>query len=163
MLPHSAYHAVSGREGSLSDSQRLRRTSEEGKGRAGRGVFATEVEPGMSPTTINNYNTNPTSSAGGVEAPAADGLDAAAAAASRSDIEAARTMSPDGDQESDETSSLMSKTSSMSGDVYVSSHIDMDRSHRVDIRGMRLLKSLDFWQLFSIMGIMSGIGLMTIK
>ncbi|KAL2172834.1 hypothetical protein VTG60DRAFT_12 [Thermothelomyces hinnuleus] len=32
-----------------------------------------------------------------------------------------------------------------------------------DIRGWRLLRNLDFWQLFSIMGILAGIGLMTIN
>ena len=39
----------------------------------------------------------------------------------------------------------------------------MDRSHRVDIRGLKLLRTAEFWQLFSIMGILTGIGLMTIK
>ncbi len=39
----------------------------------------------------------------------------------------------------------------------------MDRSHRVDIRGWNLLKTIDFWQLFAIMGILAGIGLMTIE
>jgi hypothetical protein len=57
----------------------------------------------------------------------------------------------------------MSKDSSLSGDVLVQSSVDLDRSHRVDIRGLRLLSSLEFWQLFSIMGILAGIGLMTIK
>jgi hypothetical protein len=39
----------------------------------------------------------------------------------------------------------------------------MDRSHRVDIRGWRLLSSLEFWQQFTIMAILAGVGLMTIK
>ncbi len=75
-------------------------------------------------------------------------------------------MPSDGDdRESDETSSLLSRSSSLAdaGDGLVQSSVDMDRSHRVDIRGWRLLSSLEFWQLFSIMGILSGIGLMTIK
>ncbi|KAI4603168.1 hypothetical protein KJ359_005960 [Pestalotiopsis sp. 9143b] len=39
------------------------------------------------------------------------------------------------------------------------------RGHSVepDIRGWALLKNIEFWQLFSIMGILSGIGLMTIN
>jgi hypothetical protein len=162
VLPHTPYHAVPGREGSMTDSQRLRRTSSDDKVRAGRGVFVAETEPGMSPTTtINNYNT---SSGAEDTAPAAEGLLAAAEAASRrDDVEAAITTSSDGDRESDETSSLMSKNSSLLGDVLVQTSVDMDRSHRVDIRGWRLLKSLEFWQLFSIMGILAGIGLMTIK
>jgi hypothetical protein len=165
VLPHASYHAVPGREGSMTDSQRLRRTSSDDKVRAGRGVFVAEAEPGMSPTTtsINNYNTS-SGERGEDTAPAADGLAAAAEAASRrGDVEAAITTSSDGDRDSDETSSLMSKSSSLSGDVFVQSSVDMDRSHRVDIRGWRLLKSLEFWQLFSIMGILAGIGLMTIK
>jgi len=65
----------------------------------------------------------------------------------------------------DETSSLLSQSSasSLPGEVLVQSSVDMDRSHRVDIRGWNLLKNLEFWQLFAIMGILSGIGLMTIK
>jgi hypothetical protein len=161
VLPHSSYHPVPGREGSLSNSQRLRRTSSDDKVRTERGVFPADAEPGTSPTTsINNYNT---SSEGGEDtAPAAEGL-AAAEAASRSDVEAAITTLSDGDRDSDETSSLMSKNSSLSGDIFVQSSVDMDRSHRVDIRGWRLLKNIEFWQLFSIMGILAGIGLMTIK
>ncbi|KAH9439097.1 hypothetical protein MCOR02_002670 [Pyricularia oryzae] len=71
-----------------------------------------------------------------------------------------------GDEEAaDETSSLMSRSStasSLPGEVLVQS-IDLDRSHRVDIRGWNLLKNTEFWQLFSIMGILAGIGLMTIN
>jgi hypothetical protein len=43
------------------------------------------------------------------------------------------------------------------------SNVDVDRSHRVDIRGFQLLRTLGFWQLFSIMAILAGVGLMTIK
>ncbi|KAI9167265.1 membrane protein [Paramyrothecium foliicola] len=43
------------------------------------------------------------------------------------------------------------------------SSVDMDRSHRVDIRGLELLRTLGFWQLFSIMAILAGVGLMTIN
>lgn len=41
--------------------------------------------------------------------------------------------------------------------------VDLDRSHGVDIRGWNLIRSLEFWQLFAVMGILAGIGLMTIK
>jgi hypothetical protein len=65
--------------------------------------------------------------------------------------------------DSDETSSLVSsKGSSVAGEVYVQ-NVDMDRSHLVDIRGWEILRSLEFWQFFAIMGILAGIGLMTIK
>ncbi|KAG6366805.1 hypothetical protein INS49_000985 [Diaporthe citri] len=65
--------------------------------------------------------------------------------------------------DSDETSSLVSsKGSSVAGEVYVQ-NVDMDRSHLVDIRGWQILRSLEFWQFFAIMGILAGIGLMTIN
>lgn len=65
--------------------------------------------------------------------------------------------------DSDETSSLVSsQDSSVAGEVYVQ-NVDMDRSHLVDIRGLQILRSLEFWQFFAIMGILAGIGLMTIN
>lgn len=72
--------------------------------------------------------------------------------------------SEDADQDlMDETSSLMSKGSSLPGEVLVQNSVDMDQSHRVDIRGWKLLRDIEFWQFFAIMGILAGIGLMTIK
>lgn len=65
-------------------------------------------------------------------------------------------------QDADETSSLMS-TSSTAENILGRSSVDLDRTHRVDLRGFRLLRSLDFWQLFLMMAILAGIGLMTIK
>ncbi|KAI3402267.1 hypothetical protein diail_197 [Diaporthe ilicicola] len=65
--------------------------------------------------------------------------------------------------DSDETVSLVSsKGSSVAGEVYVQ-NVDMDRSHLVDIRGWEILRNLEFWQFFAIMGILAGIGLMTIN
>jgi hypothetical protein len=62
--------------------------------------------------------------------------------------------------ETDETSSLMSNLS----DVEESEEsIVKDHAHRVDIRGIRMLPHVEFWQLFVLMGILTGIGLMTIK
>lgn len=64
----------------------------------------------------------------------------------------------------DETSSLMSDSSvERQAQPQAAAVVDEDRSHRVDIRGLKLLVSLDFWQLFSIMTILAGVGLMTIK
>ncbi|RFU35706.1 hypothetical protein B7463_g674, partial [Scytalidium lignicola] len=70
----------------------------------------------------------------------------------------------------DETSSLMSTSSSSAlNDVIVhgvideENHIDKDHSHRVDIRGLKMIKHPAFWQLFALMGILAGIGLMTIN
>jgi hypothetical protein len=36
-------------------------------------------------------------------------------------------------------------------------------SHSVDVTGLALLPRPDFWQLFLLMGLLSGVGLMTIK
>lgn len=62
-----------------------------------------------------------------------------------------------------ETSSLISSESSLPGEVLVQSSVDMDRSHRVDIRGFSLLPLARFWQLFALLACLSGVGLMTIK
>lgn len=62
-----------------------------------------------------------------------------------------------------ETTSLISSASSLPGEVLVQSSVDMDRSHRVDIRGFSLLPLPRFWQLFALLACLSGVGLMTIK
>ncbi|CEJ80277.1 hypothetical protein VHEMI00470 [[Torrubiella] hemipterigena] len=61
-----------------------------------------------------------------------------------------------------ETSPLVSGTATPHNEEAATA-IDTDRSLRVDIRGIQLLFSLDFWQLFAIMAILSGVGLMTIN
>lgn len=68
-----------------------------------------------------------------------------------------------GDLETDETSSLVSRSStSIPGDISEENNIK-DHAHRVDIRGVQLLSKMEFWQQFAMMGILAGIGLMTIK
>ncbi len=163
---HTSYHSVPTGSG-LSNSQQLRRTlSEEAKTprRHGRRP-SLDVEPGMSPTTYTTPATTSMRAEGGPEAEAASSQDSNIPAHDQSDVEAALPHTLEGpSREVDETSSLMSKSSSsLAGDVFVQSSIDMDRSHRLDIRGWRLLRNIDFWQLFIIMGILAGIGLMTIK
>lgn len=74
-------------------------------------------------------------------------------------------------KDTDETSSLISKSSSSSpGDIpfgddaakSTSGHTNHN-PHRLDIRGVTLLSKVEFWQLFSLLGLLTGIGLMTIK
>jgi len=171
VLPHTAYHAVpSGL--SRTNSQQLRRTSsEDGKAhrKAGHGAFNHATEPGMSTPTTYTTPASAAPVAGGGEAGSAElSTPQGASAASEADLEAARPPLPTPNEadDVDETSSLMSKSSgssSLPGDVLVQNSVDMDRSHRVDIRGWRLLRDIEFWQLFAIMGILAGIGLMTIK
>ncbi|KAI0459677.1 MFS general substrate transporter [Xylaria acuta] len=150
VLPHtSSYHAVPANSG-MVDSQELRRSmSHQSK------LSRDPSEPGTSPehatTTTSNFAHGDPS---GLEEPATD---------ERPDLGPSSSSSPD---EADESSSLMSRsstTSSMQDEILVQTSIDRDRSHRIDIRGFNLLKSLEFWQLFSVMGILSGIGLMTIN
>ncbi|ODA78478.1 hypothetical protein RJ55_05859 [Drechmeria coniospora] len=62
----------------------------------------------------------------------------------------------------DDASSLTSH-SSLALENAVMSSVDIDRSHRIDIRGLALLRLQSFWLLFCIMAILAGIGLMTIN
>jgi hypothetical protein len=162
VYPHASYHSLPTSGSGLSDSQRLHRTpSVEAKAaRRHGGRRSPDAEPGTSPTT---YTTPAAAAAAGpsqeADTPAPD---------PSADVEAALPTldggAPHEEPEPDETSSLMSRTSSsLAGDVLVQNSVDLDRSHRVDIRGWRLLRNVDFWQLFTIMGILAGIGLMTIK
>ncbi|KAK3318632.1 major facilitator superfamily domain-containing protein [Apodospora peruviana] len=165
VYPHtSSYHAVPNGGAGLSDSQQLRRTPSEEAKRTSRGF--PEAEPGMSSPTA--YTTPETSTQvvgdGGADGRAEPSSSRGESPSARTDIEAALPYAhADGAEDVDETSSLVSKSSSLPGDVLVQNSVDMDRSHRVDIRGWRLLCNLDFWQLFAIMGILAGIGLMTIN
>ncbi|KAI1763770.1 MFS general substrate transporter [Hypoxylon sp. FL1150] len=175
VLPaHAPYHAVPDMEPGMSSSQELHRTtSEEAKGpRAGRG---NPNEPGMSPAAIDD--TTSTSQKAATPEQTEDEANSTAARDPPSDSAEGNNRAVDGgarDNEddasgnrdgADETSSLLSQStsSSLPGEVLVQSSVDMDRSHRVDIRGVNLLKNFEFWQLFLIMGILSGIGLMTIN
>ena len=69
--------------------------------------------------------------------------------------------------DTDETSSLMSK-SSMSGpgdieDASGKGDTVAHDPHQLDIRGVALLSKVEFWQLWLMLGLLTGIGLMTIK
>ncbi|ORY63108.1 major facilitator superfamily domain-containing protein [Pseudomassariella vexata] len=156
IYPHSQYHAVAPAEPGMTDSQELRCTlsAEPKTPRSGRSGFS---EPGMSSNANNSQASDQGDEAGALDpSNRAVGDEAAAGGPKRAPLPV---------EDLDETASLISRSSSSSlpGDVLVQSSVDMDRSHRVDIRGMALLKSFEFWQLFSIMGILSGIGLMTIN
>lgn len=71
-------------------------------------------------------------------------------------------------KDSDETSSLISKSSSSSpGDVpspRKNTEADSDRdSHHLDIRTIGMLRHVEFYQIWLLLGLLTGIGLMTIK
>lgn len=140
VLPHpstSSYSALPANDGTGSNS--LHRTkSEDSKHRSA----VLDGEPGMSaPQELTPYK-------GGV------------LKQRELDIEA-----PEVSQDSDESSSLMSQSSVGSlgrASSPLEDDIDKKRPH-VDIRGFKMLPMTEFWQLFSLMGILTGIGLMTIK
>ncbi|KAF3482816.1 uncharacterized protein GIQ15_02140 [Arthroderma uncinatum] len=71
------------------------------------------------------------------------------------------------DAEADETSSLMSRARSLSDSgsyLQPQSSKPSGTDHAsTDIRGMRLLPTPQFWQLFLLLGISTGVGLMTIN
>lgn len=164
VYPHgSGYHSVPNGAGGLSDSQQLRRTSSDDIKRLGRGF--SEPEPGRSsPTTYTTPAASTHAASEGLAVISESSSSRGASPSDRTDIEATLPSTHvDEPDDVDETSSLVSRASSLPGDVLVQNSVDMDRSHRVDIRGWRLLRNVDFWQLFSIMGILAGIGLMTIK
>ncbi|OAR02711.1 hypothetical protein LLEC1_05093, partial [Akanthomyces lecanii] len=122
---------------------RLRRTSSGRQQPPQRGMF--DDEPG----TSNNFTTAaaqvPAEQSGPTSAPPSH--DAGGA-----DTE---------DAEPDETSSLMSGSSAVNNEA--DANVDRDLPHHLDIRGFQLLSCLDFWQLFAIMTILAGAGLMTIN
>ncbi|TGJ80401.1 hypothetical protein E0Z10_g8367 [Xylaria hypoxylon] len=153
VIPHaSTYHSVPADSG-MADSQELRRTmSQQSK------LSRQSSEPG----TSNEYATTATTSKPAHGNPS-DPEELADGESPRQSIAVEPVGHGTSPAEADETCSLLSDTSSLPGEVLVQSSVDMDRSHRVDIRGWKLLGNLEFWQLFTIMGILSGIGLMTIN
>jgi MFS family permease len=138
VLPHPHYSAISTNpDRPTLDSNRLHRTkSEEAKHRAEQEL----LEPGRS-SFVRAYPNR------------GDALN-------QQDVGA---EAPEGVTDADESSSLMSKsTSSSPGDVS-EEIVVKDHAHRVDIRGFKMLPLIEFWQLFALMGILTGVGLMTIK
>jgi hypothetical protein len=66
----------------------------------------------------------------------------------------------------DEVSSLLSRSSTSSPNLESQEDRMSDANHEsldLDIRGFALLSKPEFWLLFSMLGVLTGIGLMTIK
>ena len=67
----------------------------------------------------------------------------------------------------DETSSLMSKSTVSLHDEVEDGGAKVGKAahdpHRLDIRGLAMLPRPEFWQLFTLLGLLTGVGLMTIK
>ncbi|KAL6858499.1 serine incorporator domain-containing protein [Trichoderma novae-zelandiae] len=134
VYPHASYQAVPSQVSESQPPARQRTRS--------------ITEPGMS-SNPDAVHPNPGTSSRA--SPASD----ASRAAIFSDTEAGD------DTLIDETLPLIPEV--VTADIIGGSSVDQDVSHRVDIRGWKLLLCLDFWQLFSIMAILAGTGLMTIN
>ena len=68
--------------------------------------------------------------------------------------------------DADDRSSLISSSSSGPGDVAIESVSTKStdrRSHISGVTGLALLPKLEFWQLWTMLGALTGVGLMTIK
>lgn len=66
------------------------------------------------------------------------------------------------DQHASPDSSLLSAPGDLD-DEEDESDTNRDRSHYLDISGRVLLKYIEFYQLFFLLGSLTGVGLMTIK
>ena len=141
--PVAPYEVLPGDE----PSQPLHRTSSDAskRRRALHGYDADSNEPGMFPPAIAVADSTAV-----LPAPSEPGSGRVAAVGHVEDA----TI--------DESSSLVSSTGTAGEDV-ASGHVDSDRYHQIDIRGFTLLRTMSFWQLWTIMSILAGIGLMTIK
>jgi len=157
VIPHHAYHSVPAAE--TASGSLLRKNSMTGDGDRPVCPGTRCSEPGTSYNTVGNDTIPPRSSE-------EEDIEALAHEANHTIENEPNACPLDGTPDeaaSDESSSLISQASSLPGEILVQSSVDMDRSHRVDIRGIKILPIPRFWQLFSLMGILSGIGLMTIK
>lgn len=72
------------------------------------------------------------------------------------------------DMGTEETSSLLSKSSSSIPGDLVNPDDDIKDvtgfySRHPDISGLAMVSTIDFWQLFALLGLLAGVGLMTIK
>jgi hypothetical protein len=66
------------------------------------------------------------------------------------------------DADADESSSLVSAPGDIDAEDAGLKH-GHDHSHHVDISGPKILRYLEFYQLFILLGSLTGVGLMTIK
>jgi len=164
----TTYLAVSN-EDDLADSQVLHRTSSQDSKLHSSDP---DLEPGRSQDFKHSTATATiaaTSTYGAVahQATIKDDNEQVDIAEGSSRLQQSTSRVPPGvDADVDETSSLMSSSSAVStlpGEVLVQGSVDLELSHRLDIRGIKLLKTAEFWQLFSIMALLAGIGLMTIN
>ncbi|KAI5288042.1 hypothetical protein KEM54_005513 [Ascosphaera aggregata] len=132
------------------------------------GHTETDVEAGNPSTSMVVDNSKSTTATASSTKADSDGVitDTAPATATAKAEPGPEAAAKDGNAMAvDETSSLMSgrnSTCSDSSDIMppTASH---HHSLYTDVRGWELLKKVEFWQLVALLGLLSGIGLMTIK
>lgn len=147
VIPHpQSYHALSESDRRHSQSTQLTRSISGDRKRHSRSF---EEEPGTKPiAVVENISSN-----GGLARNSGSAYEP-------SDVH---------ERAADESSSLISDSSSAStpGDVSSQNHEDDaaadSSSHNLDIRGFAMIPKVEFWQLFSLLGLLTGVGLMTIK
>ncbi|WZH47411.1 major facilitator superfamily domain-containing protein [Fusarium acuminatum] len=126
-----------------------------------------EVEPGMlTNSSSNSTHTSTTSHVAGLSSSPATAPDPTGSPGFPFAPEFGLVVAPENpeDLEVGETSPLTSRPSSRVEQPLLGNHdINSDGSHHVDIRGLALVRSVSFWHLFVIMGILAGVGLMTIN
>ena len=66
-------------------------------------------------------------------------------------------------KDADVTSSLISSSPEDLGPYQDESNAPVTHDPHTDLRGLAMIRTLDFWLLFSQLGLLTGIGLMTIK
>lgn len=69
------------------------------------------------------------------------------------------------DDDSDETSSLLSGPGDILAEDDAASKVSRKSNYSqcLDVTGLALLYRFEFWQIWIIMGLLTGVGLMTIK
>lgn len=151
VYPHPHYTALA----PSGSGNRLHRTkSEDSKNRVERALL--EAEPGRSQFVVEHLHPH-------------QNTQTQALNQIQVDHQVVQAPADEPMSETDETSSLMSRDSlsSLPGDLENERNDEeinvKDHAHRVDIRGFQMLHMMEFWQMFILMGILTGIGLMTIK
>ncbi|KAI1639846.1 MFS general substrate transporter [Biscogniauxia mediterranea] len=169
VLPHhSPYQSVPAADPGMVESQELHRSTslDLPNPHAGR---ANPYEPGMSSNTNSTSITQQGTKASDREDEANECWEPPTPSEPSHAVDpevVAQSAPSEVQDEANERSSLLSQStasSSLPGEILVQNSVDMEQSHRLDIRGMDLMRNFEFWQLFTIMGILSGIGLMTIN
>ena len=144
IVPHTSPYTPIPTNTERPRSQRLVRTkSSDSK----RSIERFAQEPGMSPLDISNEGR---------------ALDSTSSRKAHCDLNEPFNVP---NLDADETSSLISSTQDPDESAEGDAKADQEAhdAHHLDIRGLKMIPKIEFWQLFMLLGLLTGIGLMTIK